>query len=51
MRTGKVLFVMVAVLVIAGAAGAETIWQIGTPNGEVNPIIGASEFPATETFY
>ena len=53
MRTGKVLFVMVAVLAMAGAVGAETIWEIGRVHavpGPGNEVIGAAEFPATGAF-
>ena len=29
----------------------EQLWQIGTPDGEVNPKIGADEYPANRQYY
>lgn len=50
------IIAIVAALVIVGAgqAGYEdstTVWQIGHKDGAVNPIQGASEFPATGAYW
>ena len=31
-------------------ANGVTLWQIGTPNGAVNPIVGAGEYPANRAY-
>lgn len=44
-----VAFALVATAAMA-ANGLDT-WQIGTPHGAVDPRTGASEYPATKTWY
>lgn len=49
--TGFVLIVALGILSGATATLAGPImWQIGTRDGNVNPILGASEYPATGAF-
>lgn len=44
-----VVGLLLVLALLAGTAlanGGYLLWQIGTPNGDVNPIVGAAEYPA-----